>query len=217
MQSYRKGAHTVFDMKYHIVWITKYRYHVMVGDVVIRLRTLVREICAAHELGAAYLGAGGLLLHGWCSHRGDDQGVHRRPGQRGRSERLQDKRRGRAEARSGLLSLPPAPGAVSRDSGTRIAGTAARSLSRNPTERQPNRATSTILYIVATIEYPEQRVVVRSGLRAVSRQAPRIWAHGRLGSEQPELLLVGDREDADDDPRVRRDEVELLGGSEEKV
>jgi putative transposase len=26
---YRKGAHTVYDIKYHLVWVTKYRYHVL--------------------------------------------------------------------------------------------------------------------------------------------------------------------------------------------
>jgi hypothetical protein len=35
--------------------------------------------------------------------------------------------------------------------------------------------------------------------------------------QQPQLFLVRDREDADDDPRVRRDEVKLLGRAEEEV
>ncbi|WP_437969153.1 hypothetical protein WMF04_07620 [Sorangium sp. So ce260] len=36
-------------------------------------------------------------------------------------------------------------------------------------------------------------------------------------AKEPELLLVGDRQDADDDPRVQGDEVELLGRAEEEV
>ncbi|HEV3028090.1 MAG TPA: IS200/IS605 family transposase, partial [Planctomycetota bacterium] len=26
MKDYRKGSHSVWDCKYHLVWITKYRY-----------------------------------------------------------------------------------------------------------------------------------------------------------------------------------------------
>lgn len=41
---YRKTTHTVFDCTYHIVWITKYRYPVLVGDIATRVRDLVRQI-----------------------------------------------------------------------------------------------------------------------------------------------------------------------------
>ena len=44
MQNYRKGSHTVYDLKYHIVWITKYRKPVMRGDIAERVRDLIREI-----------------------------------------------------------------------------------------------------------------------------------------------------------------------------
>ena len=44
MQNYRKGSHTVYDLKYHIVWITKYRKPVMRGDIAVRVRDLIREI-----------------------------------------------------------------------------------------------------------------------------------------------------------------------------
>lgn len=29
MDNYRRGAHTVCDIQYHLVWVTKYRYHVL--------------------------------------------------------------------------------------------------------------------------------------------------------------------------------------------
>lgn len=32
MPDYRKGAHTVYDIQYHFVWVTKYRYQVLRGD-----------------------------------------------------------------------------------------------------------------------------------------------------------------------------------------
>ena len=50
MQYYRKTSHTTFDCTYHIVWITKYRYPVMVGDIATRARDLVREICKENQV-----------------------------------------------------------------------------------------------------------------------------------------------------------------------
>jgi putative transposase len=49
MDGYRKSAHAVFDIKYHVVWITKYRYKVLRGRVAERARDLIRQICAARE------------------------------------------------------------------------------------------------------------------------------------------------------------------------
>ncbi|MEY3760307.1 MAG: Transposase, family [Pseudomonadota bacterium] len=31
---YRYGSHTVFKIEYHFVWVTKYRYPVLKGEVV---------------------------------------------------------------------------------------------------------------------------------------------------------------------------------------
>lgn len=45
---YRKGAHSTYDLKYHIVWCTKYRYRVLTGQIGNRARELVREVCAAN-------------------------------------------------------------------------------------------------------------------------------------------------------------------------
>ena len=50
MQNYRKGSHTLFDLKYHLVWITKYRKQVLVGGVAERTRELIREICKSNEV-----------------------------------------------------------------------------------------------------------------------------------------------------------------------
>lgn len=47
---YRRGSHTVTAMSYHLVWVTKYRYHVLTGEVKHRVRELVRQICAHHEV-----------------------------------------------------------------------------------------------------------------------------------------------------------------------
>jgi putative transposase len=44
MQDYKRGSHTIWDCKYHLVWVTKYRYPILVGDVGQRARELLREI-----------------------------------------------------------------------------------------------------------------------------------------------------------------------------
>ena len=43
------GCHTVFHHRYHIVWITKYRYKVLEGALRERIRTIIRQVCK--ELG----------------------------------------------------------------------------------------------------------------------------------------------------------------------
>jgi putative transposase len=46
---YRTGSHTVYNIEYHFVWVTKYRYQVLTGDVAARVRELVRQTCEAFE------------------------------------------------------------------------------------------------------------------------------------------------------------------------
>ena len=50
MKLYRKGSHTVWDLKYHIVWTTKYRKPVLEGRLGLRVRDMIREICATHSV-----------------------------------------------------------------------------------------------------------------------------------------------------------------------
>ncbi|QXF34732.1 IS200/IS605 family transposase [Photorhabdus luminescens] len=47
---YRYGSHTVFQIEYHFVWVTKYRHKVLIGEVAIRVRELVRQTCEAFEI-----------------------------------------------------------------------------------------------------------------------------------------------------------------------
>ena len=44
---YRTGSHSVYDIQYHFVWVTKYRYQVLTGEVALRLRDLLRQVCEA--------------------------------------------------------------------------------------------------------------------------------------------------------------------------
>ena len=50
MENYRTSAHTRFDIKYHFVWTTKYRKSVLSGQVALRLREVIREVCRTHEI-----------------------------------------------------------------------------------------------------------------------------------------------------------------------
>ena len=44
MESYKRGSHTVWDCKYHLVWVTKYRYGVLAGDVGTRCREILSNV-----------------------------------------------------------------------------------------------------------------------------------------------------------------------------
>ena len=44
------GSHTVYDIQYHIVWTTKYRYKVLQGKIAERLRELLRQGCEARKI-----------------------------------------------------------------------------------------------------------------------------------------------------------------------
>ena len=45
MPKCRKGPHTVYQLHYHFVFITKYRNPVLQGDIARRARDLICEIC----------------------------------------------------------------------------------------------------------------------------------------------------------------------------
>ena len=47
---YRKTSHAVYDIKYHLVWITKYRKPVMRGEIGLRVRELIRQTCATLDV-----------------------------------------------------------------------------------------------------------------------------------------------------------------------
>ncbi|MEN8237340.1 MAG: IS200/IS605 family transposase [Pseudomonadota bacterium] len=45
---YRHSAHSLYDLKYHLVFCTKYRFCILTGEVAQRTRVLIREICTAN-------------------------------------------------------------------------------------------------------------------------------------------------------------------------
>jgi putative transposase len=50
MGEYRRGAHTVYEIHLHLVWTTKYRKPVLIGEVATRVRDLIRELCGTLDV-----------------------------------------------------------------------------------------------------------------------------------------------------------------------
>lgn len=50
MEYYRTTSHTKYDNKYHIVWITKYRKKVLLGDIATRIRDIIRQVCEKYSV-----------------------------------------------------------------------------------------------------------------------------------------------------------------------
>jgi len=50
VKQYRHGSHTVYQCHYHFVFIPKYRKPILRGDVGLRVRELVREVCKAYDI-----------------------------------------------------------------------------------------------------------------------------------------------------------------------
>ncbi|MFV0390991.1 MAG: IS200/IS605 family transposase [Paludibacteraceae bacterium] len=46
----RFNGHTISRLTAHIVWVTKYRYKVLDGDIKVRCRTLIKEICMTEDV-----------------------------------------------------------------------------------------------------------------------------------------------------------------------
>ena len=50
MDRYRKGSHSVYQLHYHFVFTPKYRKPMLRGEIGLRLRELIREICRTHDI-----------------------------------------------------------------------------------------------------------------------------------------------------------------------
>jgi len=49
-EGYQRTSHAVFDIKYHIIWVTKYRYKILSSHIAGRLRELIRQGCEARNI-----------------------------------------------------------------------------------------------------------------------------------------------------------------------
>jgi len=50
MDSSRRSTHSVHQLHVHMVWSTKYRYSVLKGEIQIRCRDLIRQICDSQDV-----------------------------------------------------------------------------------------------------------------------------------------------------------------------
>jgi putative transposase len=50
---YSTGCHTTFHHRYHLVWAPKYRFKVLHGEVRLRVREIIRQVCA--EMGVTII------------------------------------------------------------------------------------------------------------------------------------------------------------------
>lgn len=44
MERYTRGSHTVYHHRYHLVWITRYRYRVLRGELQKWVRTIIAQV-----------------------------------------------------------------------------------------------------------------------------------------------------------------------------
>jgi len=50
MDFQRTNGHSVSRLTVHIVWATKYRYPVLEGDIKMRCRTILMQVCEAEDI-----------------------------------------------------------------------------------------------------------------------------------------------------------------------
>jgi putative transposase len=50
MDGYRKTSHAVHEIKYHDIWVTKYRYKVLHSPIAQKARELIRQGCEARGI-----------------------------------------------------------------------------------------------------------------------------------------------------------------------
>ena len=46
----RYSTHSVYELSVHLVWVTKYRFPVLKGEVQLRVRDLIKQICDANDV-----------------------------------------------------------------------------------------------------------------------------------------------------------------------
>ena len=50
MTTYRNSTHSISNLNCHIVWVTKYRYAVLTGDVQKRCRDILVQVCNSEDV-----------------------------------------------------------------------------------------------------------------------------------------------------------------------
>lgn len=50
MENYRTTSHSIYDLKYHVCWVTKYRYPVLTHEIAQAARDLIRQMASSLEI-----------------------------------------------------------------------------------------------------------------------------------------------------------------------
>jgi hypothetical protein len=50
MKENRHNSHSLTRLTAHVVWVTKYRYHVLQGEIKVRCRDLIVQICDTEDV-----------------------------------------------------------------------------------------------------------------------------------------------------------------------
>ncbi len=76
MKGFKSNNNVVYSCKYHIVWCPKYRRKVLTAGVVVRLESIIREICTEYQ--SEILGLEIMPDHGHLRVECDPQfGIHK--------------------------------------------------------------------------------------------------------------------------------------------
>ena len=51
LNKYRRQSHATYDCRYHLVWVTKYRFRVIDKEIEIALKWAIKDICDWKEIG----------------------------------------------------------------------------------------------------------------------------------------------------------------------
>lgn len=46
----RRSTHNINSLRVHLVWITKYRYQVLQGEIQLRCRDILRQVCNSLDI-----------------------------------------------------------------------------------------------------------------------------------------------------------------------
>src|SRR5208337_1762692 len=49
-KKYRTSSHATYEIKYHFVWIPKYRFRVLEGAIKKRIEEVIAQVCEAMEI-----------------------------------------------------------------------------------------------------------------------------------------------------------------------
>ena len=50
LEKYKRQSHATYDCRYHLVWVTKYRFRIIDQEIAIALKWVIKDICDWKEI-----------------------------------------------------------------------------------------------------------------------------------------------------------------------